>query len=365
MLPFVSEDYKAGSFPYLDDGSQPVDRTAWMGIFYESIAYFRDMAAGDASVADAAVKADTFASSYRRSLDALGASPLDASVKYTCLHLCKLREHALREAGFTDVFRVVKATENHNALRLLRGVCAELDALSESESWFVVIENMLAGNIFDCGSSATRGESFCFENSRSKLRPRPWVIDDVDLFVQTMRGEDNSGPKRYNKVLVFCDNSGPDFCLGVLPFARQLLKTDRAASVVIAANSLPALNDMTYDDIISLLPDVFREDGLLEELVESRRLRFVPSGSDLPVIDLSGAENKLSAELLEEAKDADFVVLEGMGRSIETNLFADLKGVDSLRIGMVKHHEVARCLDTCLKDCVVKFCVAGSAGRKE
>ena len=73
MLPFVSEDYKAGSFPYLDDGSQPVDRTAWMGIFYESIAYFRDMAAGDASVADAAVKADTFASSYRRSLDALGA----------------------------------------------------------------------------------------------------------------------------------------------------------------------------------------------------------------------------------------------------------------------------------------------------
>ena len=90
----------------------------------------------------------------------------------------------------------------------------------------------------------------------------------------------------------------------------------------------------------------------------SGRLRFVPSGSDLPVIDLSGSGNPLSEELMEEAKDADFVVLEGMGRSIETNLDAHLIGVDSLRIGMVKHEEVARCLGTTLKDCVVKFCVA-------
>ena len=359
MLPFVQAGYSPGSFPYVDDGSQPVHRSEWLDIFYESIAYFRDMAAGDASVVDAKHKAQLFAASYRRSLDALEASPLDASVKYTCLHLCKLREQALREAGFTDVFREVKATENRNALRLLRGVCAELDALSEPECWIVVIQNLLAGNIFDCGSAATRDESFCFENSRAKLKPRPWVVDDVDLFVRTMRRTgDDAESKRYRKVLMFCDNSGPDFCLGVLPFARQLLKTGRASSVVIAANSLPALNDMTHDDIVTLLPDIFCEDGLLEELVGSGRLRFVPSGSDLPVIDLSGSGNPLSEELMEEAKDADFVVLEGMGRSIETNLDAHLIGVDSLRIGMVKHEEVARCLGTTLKDCVVKFCVA-------
>ena len=90
---------------------------------------------------------------------------------------------------------------------------------------------------------------------------------------------------------------------------------------------------------VELLPDVYREDKLIEELVESKRLRFVPSGSDLPVIDLSGAQNELSPELLDEAGLADFVVLEGMGRSIETNLYADLVGVDTLRIGMVKHEE--------------------------
>lgn len=141
----------------------------------------------------------------------------------------------------------------------------------------------------------------------------------------------------------------------MLPFARQLLRHAVAAEVVIAANSAPSLNDMTYDDIVELLPDVYREDKLIEELVESKRLRFVPSGSDLPVIDLSGAQNELSPELLDEAGLADFVVLEGMGRSIETNLYADLVGVDSLRIGMVKHEEVAMCLGTSLKDCVVRF----------
>ena len=341
MLPFVSEEYEPGSFPYVDDGSQPVDRAAWMGIFYESIGYFRDIAALDRSVVDAQRKADSFAEAYRRSLDALENSPLDASVKYTCLHLCKLREHALREAGFTDVFRDVKANENVRALRLLRGVCAELDALPEVDAWPVVIENILAGNIFDCGTAATRGGSFCFRNSRLELRPRPWAVDDLDLFVETMASKQKY--RKYRKVLLFCDNSGPDFCLGVLPFARQLLKTGRSASVVIAANTLPALNDMTYDDIISLLPEVFREDGLLEELVESKRLRFVPSGSDLPVIDLSGRQNELSAELIEEAQDADFVVLEGMGRSIETNLFAELRGVDKLCVGMIKHQVRIRC----------------------
>jgi hypothetical protein len=291
MLPFVQAGYSPGSFPYVDDGSQPVHRSEWMDIFYESIAYFRDMAAGDASVVDAKHKAQLFAASYRRSLDALEASPLDASVKYTCLHLCKLREQALREAGFTDVFREVKATENRNALRLLRGVCAELDALSESESWFVVIENLLAGNIFDCGSAATRGESFCFENSRgqSSSPDRGSSTTSTCSCGRCGGRRTTPSPRRYRKVLMFCDNSGPDFCLGVLPFARQLLKTGRASSVVIAANSLPALNDMTHDDIVTLLPDIFCEDGLLEELVGSRRLRFVPSGSDLPVIDLSGS----------------------------------------------------------------------------
>ena len=45
-------------------------------------------------------------------------------------------------------------------------------------------------------------------------------------------------------------------------------------------------------------------------------LRVCSSGSDLPVIDLS----QLSPGMVAEAVGADLVVLEGMGRAIETNL---------------------------------------------
>jgi hydroxymethylpyrimidine/phosphomethylpyrimidine kinase len=54
------------------------------------------------------------------------------------------------------------------------------------------------------------------------------------------------------------------------------------------------------------------------------------------------------------ANDADLVVLEGMGRGIETNLYAQMK-CDSIKIGMVKHPEVAQFLGGRLYDCVFKF----------
>ena len=48
---------------------------------------------------------------------------------------------------------------------------------------------------------------------------------------------------------------------------------------------------------------------------------------------------QVSPEVISEAGDADLVILEGMGRGIETNLHAQLT-VDSLKLGMIKHKEV-------------------------
>ncbi len=48
---------------------------------------------------------------------------------------------------------------------------------------------------------------------------------------------------------------------------------------------------------------------------------------------------QVSAEVISEAFDADLIVLEGMGRGIETNLHAQFT-VDSLKLGMIKHKEV-------------------------
>ena len=48
---------------------------------------------------------------------------------------------------------------------------------------------------------------------------------------------------------------------------------------------------------------------------------------------------QVSSELLQQASDADLIILEGMGRGIETNLHAQFS-VDSMKLGMIKHREV-------------------------
>ena len=49
---------------------------------------------------------------------------------------------------------------------------------------------------------------------------------------------------------------------------------------------------------------------------------------------------QLSPECVAAAEDVDLVVLEGMGRAIETNLYASFT-CDSLKLAMVKHPEVS------------------------
>ena len=61
------------------------------------------------------------------------------------------------------------------------------------------------------------------------------------------------------------------------------------------------------------------------------------------------------------ASDADFIVLEGMGRGIETNLRARFS-CDALRVGMIKHPEVAAALGGRMYDCVVRFERGASGG---
>lgn len=136
--------------------------------------------------------------------------------------------------------------------------------------------------------------------------------------------------------------------LGIMPFARELLR--QGTQVVIAANELPSINDITASELDIVLPDIAQQDDIICKAVADQRLKIISSGNDLPVIDLT----KLSEELVTHAKDADLIVLEGMGRSIETNLKAKFS-CDSVNIGMIKHPEVAACLGGRLFDCVIKF----------
>lgn len=64
--------------------------------------------------------------------------------------------------------------------------------------------------------------------------------------------------------------------------------------------------------------------------------------------------SQLSEEAVEATVECDLIVLEGMGRAIETNLNAFFT-VDSLKLGMIKHPEVAAHFSKRMYDCVCKY----------
>ncbi|XP_071724971.1 damage-control phosphatase At2g17340-like [Rutidosis leptorrhynchoides] len=175
--------------------------------------------------------------------------------------------------------------------------------------------------------------------SDNPKKATPTEISWINLFY-------NAIPS-FKSVIIFVDNSGADLILGILPFARELLR--RGTKVILAANDLPSINDITYPELIEVISKLKDEKGQLMG-VDTSNLLIANSGIDLPVIDLT----RVSEELAYLANDADLVVLEGMGPGIETNLYAQFK-CDSMKIGMVKHPEVAQFLGGRLYDFVLKY----------
>lgn len=179
--------------------------------------------------------------------------------------------------------------------------------------------------------------------AKAQLLERPWAVDRYDALLERL-----TAASPHAKALIFVDNAGADFVLGLLPFARELLK--RGTAVVIAANAVASINDMTAAEARDAVARAAAGDAVLREKVAAGALRVVSSGNDLPMIDL----REVGRECAAEATGVDLVVLEGMGRGIETNLYAEFT-VDSLKLAMVKHLEVAQSLGGRMYDCVCQF----------
>ncbi|CAK9220477.1 unnamed protein product [Sphagnum troendelagicum] len=346
--------YRPCTIPYRFPSDPPHQATRtevlWLELFRKSIPSFRKQAELDDTVTDAPVKAAKFAFRYGEILDDIQSNPEKHGGPPDCILLCRLRDMCLREVGFYDIYRKIKDDENMKAIKLLEHVIGTADAITdEGERIEHLIKGIFSGNIFDLGAAQLAeiysSSGMNFQDSFDKLLPRPWVIDDLDQFKQKWLR------KPWKKAVIFVDNSGADVVLGILPFARELLQ--RGTKVVLAANDMPTINDITYEELVQVISKIkhVSEDGKETFFgVDARQLMVVNSGSDLPVMDLSS----ISPELAYAAEDADLVVLEGMGRGIETNLYAQFK-CDSLKIGMVKHKEVAEFLGGRLYDCVIKF----------
>ncbi|OAY63282.1 uncharacterized protein At2g17340-like isoform X1 [Ananas comosus] len=346
----IESTYRACTIPYRFPSDNPRKATPveiqWIDLFLNSVPSFRQRAESDTSVADAPIKAEKFAQRYTAILEELKKNPESHGGPPDCILLCRLRELVLRELGFVDIFKKVKDEENAKAISLFEDVVRLNDAIEdEGKRVENLIRGILAGNIFDLGSAqlaevfARDGMSFLA--SCQNLVSRPWVIDDLDAFKMSWT------KKSWKKAVIFVDNSGADLVLGILPFARELLR--HGTKVILAANDLPSINDVTYPELIEIIAKLKDENGQLAG-VDASGLLVVNSGNDLPVIDLTA----VSPELAFMASDADLVILEGMGRAIETNLYAQFK-CDSIKIGMVKHPEVAQFLGGRLYDCVFKY----------
>lgn len=359
MVPFpllttpIESTYRPCTIPYRFASDSPRKATpaevAWIDVFRKSIASFRKHAELDDSVSDAQARAAKFSERYGKILDDLQEDPESHGGPPDCVLLCRLREQCLREVGFKDIFKKVKEEENAKSLILFEQVVTLFDNTEDGGKRLEnLIRGVFAGNIFDLGAAQLAEvfdrDGMSFLASCENLLPRPWVIDDLETFKSSWTR------KSWKKAVIFVDNSGADIVLGILPFARELLR--RGTQVVLAANDLPSINDVTYSELVEIVSKVKEmKDGREYILgVDAKNLLIVNSGSDLPVIDLS----YVSPELAYLSNDADLVVLEGMGRAIETNLYAQFK-CDSLKLGMVKHPEVAEFLGGRLYDCVIKY----------
>ena len=83
-------------------------------------------------------------------------------------------------------------------------------------------------------------------------------------------------------------------------------------------------------------------------------------GNRLPLIDLSGVSPQLVDAVTRDG-GVDLVVLEGMGRAIESNLHA-LFTCDALKLAMIKDRDVAHAIGGELYDVMLKYEPVARAG---
>jgi type II pantothenate kinase len=178
-----------------------------------------------------------------------------------------------------------------------------------------------------------------FFNTRATLPNRPWLIDDYDALEERLI----RGPV-HRRAVFFVDNAGSDFVLGAVPLVRWL--ASRGTHVVLAANERPSLNDVTVHDVRAWWPRILEEEPSFAPLP----VELVSTGTGEPLIDLSN----VSDELNDASADADLVILEGMGRGVESNLDARFT-CDALNVAMIKDEMVAARVGGKVFDLVCRF----------
>jgi len=264
------------------------------------------------------------------------------------IQLCRLREQVLREHRLDDPFALIKRRENESAIDLYMDVVRKLHAMDAEAKWLHLVECVFAGNLFDLGATPTMElarKPMDFLQTVEDTKPRPWLVDDYDALSELLHG---APPTPWAKAVVFVDNAGADFILGVMPLVREMALG--GTQIVLAANERPTLNDITADETVETVQRLAEMDPDLAALIQAQMFEVVSTGNDIPLIDLS----EVSDELNDAAEGADLVLLEGMGRAVESNFHAAFT-TDALLLALLKDASVAAGLNGEVYDCVCKF----------
>jgi damage-control phosphatase, subfamily II, stand-alone protein len=286
---------------------------------------------------------------FDQAIAELGENPRSLpSGRLNIIELCRLRENALRANGLHDPFKHIKDRENRAAIPLYEPLVRKAHAMPPTAKWLHLMQCVFAGNIFDLGATQTMHlakEATDFAATLQNVKPRPWLIDDFDRLAANLAA---APPTKWSKAVIFLDNAGVDFVLGVMPLARELGLA--GAKIVLAANEVPSLNDITADEAAGVVEQLAATDDDLASMIAAGMIEVVSTGNDIPLIDLS----EVSAELNEAASDAELVILVGMGRAIESNLSAAFT-TDAVKLALLKDANVAGRVGGALFDCVCKY----------
>ncbi|XP_060516884.1 4'-phosphopantetheine phosphatase [Cylas formicarius] len=251
--------------------------------------------------------------------------------------LLEFNEDNLRSHNLKDAWHMQKESESLQAFQEFNDRLIDIDSINDfEEKWQELIKGALAGNVFDWGSFAVSSlletsTRFGFGEAMKTIERRPWFHDNFDVWITHL----NRQP--YKCVVIFVDNAGVDFVLGVLPLVREFLSL--GSKVILAGNSSPSLNDVTYSELNVYCCKAAEYCNVIKNAISTGKLVTVENGQHGPCLDLTS----LSPELCNLIKASDLVILEGMARAIHTNLDAKFT-VDSIKMAVLKNEWLAKSL---------------------
>lgn len=196
----------------------------------------------------------------------------------------ELNGSCLKLYGFTDPWLKQKQLENSAAIEKLSDRLAELDKFdTDEEKWIELFKGILAGNMFDWGAQAVteiieNNKSFGLNDALCQIQPRPWLIDGLDDWLKRLQGPS------HKCAAIFVDNCGVDIILGVIPFARELLI--RKTKVLLCANSEPALNDITVNELNDVLRKCCSKCDIIQRALNDSNLLVYGNGQKGPCLDI-------------------------------------------------------------------------------